>query len=147
MLKRILDKLVLCGRLMVVVIALVSLCVSGAGAAQRIFAAPETADDRDESKPLSNQLVPGHDPEAAPDGMTDFCRPWSEPVACIQAPMLLVSNHCQLKSRPQVLRSAVVSSQPLMCGTNSGLPATSCRVSWSLGRQFTLIGAKPSGTG
>lgn len=146
MLKKFLKRLVLCGRILVVVVALASLCISGAAAAERTLAPPDKVDKDSECQPVSNQLNKGHDPEAAPDGMTDFGRPCSEPAACIQAPMLLVSNPYQLKSQPLAFRSAVVCSRPEICGTNSGLPATSCRVSWSLGRQFTLVGAKPSGT-
>lgn len=146
MLNRFLNKLVLCGRILVVVIALASLGISGAAAAERTLAAPDKADKEAESQPVSNQLVKGHDPEAAPDGMTDFGRPCTEPAACIQAPMILVGNHYQLKTQPLAFKSAVVTSRTELCGTNSCLPATSCRVSWSLGRQFTLVGAKPSGT-
>jgi hypothetical protein len=146
MLKRFFNKLVFCGRVLVVIVAMASICVSGAGAAERIFAEPETADEASQSQPENNQLVPGPDPEADPDGMADFGRPWTEPAACLQAPMLLVSNHYQLKTQPLALQSRVVSFHPDLSATNSCLPATSCRVSWSLGRQFTLIGAKPSGT-
>ncbi len=146
MLNKLLNKLVFCGRVLVVILALASLGVSGAGAAERIFTAPEAAEEASASQPENNQLVPGPNPEAAPDGMADFGRPWTEPAACIQAPMLLVSNHYQLKSQPLTRQRTVVSFQPAVCSTNSCLPATSCRVSWSLGRQFTLVGAKPSGT-
>jgi len=145
MLKKLLHKLMFCGRVLVVILALTALCVSGAGAAQRIFAEPEAAEDT-ASQPDHNQLVPGPDPEGAPEGMADYGRPWTEPAACIQAPMLLVSNPHQFKGQPPLHLCNVASPRPAVLVTNSGLPATSCRVSWSLGRQFTLVGAKPSGT-
>ncbi|MCP4686225.1 MAG: hypothetical protein GY867_12370 [bacterium] len=146
MLNKIINNLVLCGRVLVVFMALFALCVSGAGAAERIFSPPETAAENVASPSLNHQLVSVPDPEAAPEGMADVGRPCTEPAAFIQAPMLLVSNHLQLKTQLQTLQRTVVSSQCKVCGTNSCLPATSCRVSWSLGRQFTLVGAKPSGT-
>jgi len=146
MLKKFFNKLIFCCRILVVAVALGSLCVSGAGAAERIFSPPEAAEDAVPAQPENHQLVSAPNPEAAPDGMADVGRPWTEPAACIQTPMLLVSNHYQLKTQPLTLQRSVGSFQPTVRATNSCLPATSCRVSWSLGRQFTLVGAKPSGT-
>lgn len=146
MLRKLFKKIKFCGRVFVVVFALLAMGVSGAGAAQRLFAPPIPSHDQADSQSSHNELVPGPSPETAPDGMADNGRPWTEPSACIQTPMLLVNNSYQLRAQALALRSETISVGPHLCSTNSCLPATSCRVYWLLGRQFTLLGAKPSGT-
>jgi hypothetical protein len=134
-------------RLGVVLITLSALTVSGASAANRLFGGYQVAETEEQKAVDQVEMTPAPG-EAAEDtagersGQTD-----GEPVAWIQAPLLLRTGSSTAKpitvckaDRPgETIRSHEV-------GHRSPFSSIS-HVSSTLARQFTLVGAKPSGTG
>ncbi len=133
-------------RVAMVVLTILALGVSGIGAAERLFVDEHRADSESEESIDQIDLVPGANPEEATDGVATSGRPWTEQAACLQSPLLLPAGNDQ--ARFYLLRAARRADLPDFCCYRSpdGLLQTPCQVWWSLGRQFTLVGAKPSGT-
>ncbi len=143
--KHILDKIVACGKCSVVVLAILALGLSGANAAARMFA--EDSQPTVKSVDDPPLLIATPDSEKPNQGMDDTGgRPWTEQAAIFQAVTLLPTLHDQ-----QRLRSCLAASHDFRATlahemSDGHVPSTSAEVSSTLGRQFTLVGARPSGT-
>lgn len=88
-----------------------------------------------------------HDAEDADEGMSTDSRPFTEQEACLQSTTtLLPSSHQSGRYSQDLLigpggaHGFVSSCRP------SAIKASTCLVSGKLGHQFTLVGARPSGT-
>jgi hypothetical protein len=93
-------------------------------------------------------LIPGPPSSDQPaNNMTPNGKPTTQQVACFSVPYL--NNHSQ-NDRKQVLfsePSALQSTADCLAQVVIAEPKSSvCLISSSVGRQFTLVGAKPSGT-
>ena len=143
--KQIVDRFVLGSRIAVVVLALLALVVSGAGAAARLFVAPSESTESIE-RPQNATLDQKPDPEEAPGEMATNGRPWTEPSAYLQATSALLGGAPQ--SRFGTDSDLCVNS----IGTGSAsdrsdlVSASPTLVDHRLGHRFTLVGLKPSGT-
>jgi hypothetical protein len=142
------DKATAAFRVAVVVISLLALGVSGASSAVRAFYGPIVG-QKQVAEPVDlMQLVPGNpSPEDARDEMAPGEYPNTDQAALLTAPVLasMAKNESQLGRRPVAfVRTATFEQSPV----STLVPiATTSAVSSSLGRQFTLVGSKPSGTG
>ena len=145
--KRLIDILLFGARVLVVTWAMLALVISGAGAAQRLYAdqykseSPQTQADTDvlDSKP---------DPAESTGGMTapEGGRPCTEQMAWLQAVTALPSSGdkaaLDLGSATIVAGVVVRADGP---GRNEicSVPAL---VASQIAHRFTLVGARPSGT-
>jgi len=145
--KRFVDKLLFCTRVMIVTWAMLALVVSGAGAAQRLYAdqfkpeSPRTQANTDvlDSKP---------DPAESSGGMTapEGGRPCTEQLAWLQTVSILPGSGDEIKLD---FGKATASSDILVACDNPdhiSLCATPALVSSQIAYRFTLVGSRPSGT-
>ena len=143
--KQIIDRLVFGAQVAVVVLVLLALVVSGAGAAARLFDDPEASAEgppRSQNDTLDNKP----DPEELPGEMATNGRPWTEQSAYLLATSVLLGdtppsrflNNPDLVSVSAYSRSAADRSDPVS--------ASPTLVDHRLGHRFTLVGLKPSGT-
>ncbi len=143
--KHVLDRIIACGKCSIVVIAILALGLSGANAAARLFA----EDDPLTVKSANDhpQLIATPDSEEPNQGMDGTGgRPWTEQAAIFQAVTLLPSLHDQQRLRSGLATSHGFRAVLVQELWNGHVPSTSAEVSSTLGRQFTLVGARPSGT-
>ncbi len=145
--KKVIRKAVTAGRWLVVVFALLSLTVSGADAGYRLLNAYGISPDKVETEVEHAQFLPGPPlPDEVPENMKPSGKPNGEPSAYISASLIIDSNPSQNRDShdTDVLRSE--SADGSSHGFNSSIKSTANEVSSRLGVQFTLVGAKPSGT-
>jgi hypothetical protein len=143
--KQIVDRLVFGSQVIVVVLALLALVVSGAGAAARLFDDPD-ASAESVQRPQNATLDQKPDPEAGPGEMATNGRPWTEPAAYLQATSALLGGVPQSRSW--------TNSDPIVASLCSGsdadrselVSASPTLIDHRLGHRFTLVGLKPSGT-
>lgn len=134
-------------RAAVIVTIILALGLSGASAAERLFADDQAAESLPASAGEQNSLVSGVDPEEDAGDMATGGRPWTEPAALLKsAPARPVGKnfHRLGNFTPPCHASLPNIAAPM---SQVVLVATTGKVCWSLSRQFTLVGAKPSGTG
>ncbi|UCD62977.1 MAG: hypothetical protein JSW34_09470 [Candidatus Zixiibacteriota bacterium] len=144
--KRIFRKALSAARLALVAFALLVLALNGAASAHRLFTGyqPEPP-DRLSSDPA--RIVPGPPgPDDTAVNMTPTGRPNAEPAAFLtSAPMVGPdSNPARDKLTPHL-----VNFDGLTAGTSrhrAAVVSTPSLVSSQMALQFTLVGAKPSGT-
>jgi len=145
--RKIIAKTVRFSRVAMTIFMLVALALSGAGAADRLFSAYDRPVEEPESKPDQVALdvaVPG--PEEAPENMAPTGTPNGEPNACFVVPLVLKSDNSSSRFKTEgddsreSLKNAVIE---LRC---KSVMTSSCLIDAHLGRQFTLVGARPSGT-
>lgn len=130
----------------VVGLTAVALLVSGADAASRLFSAYHL--DKSSEPVQSAQAEITISPvEAAENsnGMEPTGQPDGEPVGYWQT-LQTISGSGPQRGRVPVSSLSVLESPSAGPIRPTGLTATSCQVSSCLGRLFTLVGAKPSGT-
>lgn len=145
--KKLLRKAVTAFRWAVVFLCLMALTVGGASSAQRLFEAYETPQEAAAKAPEVAQLQPGPPtPDQVPENMTPSGKPNCEPSAYLSAPILLDSNNNQSRTPSKETDCPVGTMGPLHVEGKSSIRATAFEVSSHLGLQFTLVGAKPSGT-
>lgn len=145
--QRLLSIIVLSGRVMTIAFALTALLFSGAGAP--LMATPsadkQVAGNADSH---AHSLLPGpSDDNAASDGVGRGEQQPDGPEATFAAPPVVQSN--QAKSRLASAPAEQADATVFGAVKPAARPATACLpiVSARLARQFTLVGAKPSGTG
>lgn len=129
----------------VVVLVILALVLSGVGSAERLLCVAEP-DDTEVTSTEQVNLVPGADSEEEAGDMATGGQPWTEQVATLKGSLQLLPSSNQFRLARQ--KAAGFSSLPNQAEAGSLLMPTRTRseVCWSLGRQFTLVGAKPSGT-
>jgi hypothetical protein len=133
-------------RLTVTLMIIVALGVSGAGAAERMY----RADQQDTKETLATnsqaEILPVGDGEEPIRGMAHSSKPCTEQAGCFQSIVVLPwgGDHHRAPSR-QVCAQHVVPDASAPSDTEFS-PRTSGEVHSDLGRQFTLVGARPSGT-
>ena len=129
-----LDKTADCFRSAIVALTIAALGVSGAN-----VAVAEQASEH-------NELAQGVDFEEAAGGMATGGQPWTEQAACMHSVMVLPGGNDQHRCKDQMLTRLEGQADFATLGAEAPMPATPSQVSWTLGRQLTLVGAKPSGT-
>ena len=133
-------------RLAVIALVILTLGLSGASAAERLYAAGQ------ETKETAEPTLPDHaslkaDPtaEEPSEGMAPGSQPWTEQAACLQSPVTLTSGNSD--GRSLIDETSCPGDRVLSRRVDSDHTATtSSQVNSHLGKQFTLVGAKPSGT-
>jgi hypothetical protein len=145
--KRLVDRLLFCTRVMIVTWAMLALVVSGAGAAQRLYTdqfKPESPCAQADTDVLNSKP----DPDESTGGMTapEGGCPCTEQLAWLQAVPALPGGGDETKLAPgktatsaDVLAACEVLDQRAVC-------ATPALVSSQVAYRFTLVGSRPSGT-
>ena len=147
MMKKIYRKAVTTLRWLVIVIALLALSLNGASAAQRLYEAYQAPNEQEVSLSENATMAPGApEPCEAPENMTPSSRPNSEAYAYLTAALLIDFNkNCSRLGQDQ-MRTGLIPVMRLGRLNRSTIKSTAFLVSSQLGHQFTLVGAKPSGT-
>lgn len=140
-----LKKIVHFGRTMVTLLVICALLASGASAAMRLFPGV-SGDDQGQGQWAGAELVQGPPaPEEAGDSMVDYGGPNGEPAG--YAVSFILKSDSGSRS---ILREMAATSVTIVSTVDRlhGPPtiATASLVNSHLGRQFTLVGARPSGT-
>ena len=141
------KQVLLAVRVSVILIVLTALGVSGAYSAARAFA--ENTVKPAVEKSLAERAVLTPDPEAADaagDQMTPSSRPSTEQIAFFSIPVIVktVEDNRPVRDRIDFRQTAEVFFSTDRDATSP--VGSSSLISSRLGRQFTLVGAKPSGT-
>ncbi len=134
-------------RVSVILIVLSALGVSGAYSAARAFAENAAKPAAEKTLAKSAVLTPDHEAaDAAGDQMTPSSRPNTEQIAFFSIPVIIktVEDNRQVRDRIDFRQTAEVISSSNRDATSP--VGSSSLISSRLGRQFTLVGAKPSGT-
>ena len=143
--KQIVDKIVGCARIAVVLLAVLAIVVSGAGAAARLFTDQSQPTEMPESKATATlDRLP--DPEEPTGEMATGGRPWTEQPAFWQVIPALPGNPGQTRIGPGLGIALKSVSTATHSGNVNSLFATSSLVDSRIGHRFTLVGSKPSGT-
>ncbi|MBD3403234.1 hypothetical protein GF420_10095 [candidate division GN15 bacterium] len=133
------------GRSLTVLLALIALIVGGATAAQRQADMAEARAEAERETGEADRLAAT--PDAGKGEMAPGGAPNVEPAAwLISTTTLVKTSDNDSRLRPQL---STTIRRHLPAGTadiSRPLLPSSSRVATSLGRQFTLVGAKPSGT-
>ena len=144
--KKIYSKAVTAIQMTVVLLAVFALAINGASAAQRLFDAYLAPQEVVKEANKSAQLLPGPpSPEEVPGNMTPG-EPNSEAYAYLSAQPAIDSNHSQNRLRDEGSAVEVLTDALEGSADESLIKSTASLVSSQLGIQFTLVGAKPSGT-
>ncbi|NOY89109.1 MAG: hypothetical protein GXO93_06950 [FCB group bacterium] len=134
-------------RLAVVLFAIGALTLNGANAAQRLFSAYSEESDSSQDIVTNAWLLPGPPaPDEGPNNMDRSSKPYCEQPAYLAAPLLFnVDNN---GNRNKIIGEPNFISADFSFHSENkfSLKTTSSLVSSALGIQFTLVGAKPSGT-
>ena len=145
--KKWLSKTVEFIRLAVVILLILALSFDGAASAGRLFSNCDEIDQPDKDKletPLLQQGPPS--PEELPGNMETGGKPYTEQPAYLQAALFIKADNSD--KRFQVIYEKI--NNPISYDTRecnkSSIINNSNLVCSSLGHQFTLVGAKPSGT-
>lgn len=134
-------------RLSIVLLLLLSLAVSGATAASRQAAMAEAFEEEVQAESAHPTFEALPDADDGSQTMTPVGAPNTEESALLTAgmPALKVNDDIRLRRVcPAVSVDASKAHFPRAMRTSR---STCANVSSSLGRQFTLVGARPSGTG
>ncbi len=146
MVKAVFKKLCDASRLAVILLAILSLGVSGADAAARLFAF-QTAEIEQEEVQLEGPVMgQAHDAEDGDEGMATDSRPYTEQSACFQSTTSSLPSHQTGRYSQDLLNGPSGSYRHDLIEGQSAIKASTCLVSGQLGHQFTLVGARPSGT-
>ena len=142
--RQIVDKIIFGARVAVVVLAILALMVSGAGAAERLF--NQRSPHESEARPDVATLDQKPDPEEATGEMATSGHPWTEQPACLQATLALPGSNGQPRS-VLMASGAEFSILNVRILKSPARPSTSPNLTCPLiGHRFTLVGSKPSGT-
>lgn len=145
--KKVFRKAVTAFRWGVVALCAVVLTVSGASSAQRLFEAYQAPAGPPDSAEDLAQLLPGPpSPDQLPENMTPSGKPNCEPSAYLSTPVLTDSNNNQCRVYGGGQQKMLATVRSLGADNKASIRPTAFRVSSHLGLQFTLVGAKPSGT-
>ncbi len=126
-------------------ITVLSLALCGATAANRQAAMADAIDEARADLPpmLTATITPDSptDGEMVPDGI-----PNSEPLATISSTWLAPNSQKDIRERQFRLAESGLARIAVVDAFRTHISTSSSLISSKLGRQFTLVGAKPSGT-
>ena len=145
--KKLLKTSLEAARIATVLLAMLAIVVSGAGAAHRVCADSELAAQTVDETSADVRLVAGApDPDEAPEQMSPDGKPTTEQPARLVLSAL--SKYSNPDDRSKYGRGVSIISISSLSGAKINYPiSTSINlVSSDLGKQFTLVGARPSGT-
>lgn len=138
-------KIVHLGHSLVALLVICALVASGASSAMRLFPADRATDQTDQQWAVAELVQGPPAPEEAGDNMGDFGSPNGEPAGYVVSVLIKSDSG----SRTILREIADYSVTLISAGHRAHAPptvATPSRVNSHLGRQFTLVGARPSGT-
>lgn len=144
--KKLVQRSIDFARLAVFGLILIAVPLSGAGAAERLFSAYDDFGPKNESE--TAELLPGPLPaEEAPENMEPNGKPYCEQPARISAPLSLNNQNEKQREFKTSSAHSCLGATSTDCQRNSILRTSTGSISSSLSRRFTLVGARPSGTG
>lgn len=145
--KRIFRKIVQLARAAVVILVVITLSLNGAGAAKRLFVAYNDQSEVTklvfEAAPLKPCPAAG---EEAAGNMARGRRPYCEQPAYFATPFILKSDNNVNRHKIVSNEQKLINDPSLKSADKSSIKTSAFLVSSGLGFQFTLVGAKPSGT-
>ncbi len=145
--KKLQDNIGAAFRVFVVVFSLLALCSSGATAAFRAFYGPYVEKVQEPVVDDTAKLVPGPpSPEDLRGEMDSGSRPNTEQSALLTTSAVFGTAKDENRKSEEYESEGQESRYICSARANSPPLSTVSTVSSSLGRQFTLVGAKPSGT-
>jgi hypothetical protein len=133
-------------RITLILAVVAALAISGAGAAERLF----RTDQQDSKETLARdshaEILPAAGSEEPARGMAHSSKPCTEQAACFQSVVVLPwsGDEHRAPDRQMCAQHHVVDGS--VSSDTEFSPRTSGEVNSALGRQFTLVGARPSGT-
>ena len=140
------KKFILAGRIAAVFVTVCALIACGATAAERQAAMIAAQQKANLAKVSASDLLEPSPTEVARGEMDSGEAPNVEPAAWLVPTGLVKTGNDELRARPQQETTPVISFNSNLTPKFPNPATTPPRVSSSLGRQFTLVGAKPSGT-
>ena len=146
--KRLIRKAVTTGRWLAVIVALFSLTISGAEAGYRLLNGYGRGLGKAETESQHAQLLPGPPlpDDAAPGNMKPSGKPNGEPSAYLTASLAIDFGSSQNRINYGCDLSRAIDAGESGRSLTRSIKSTAYQVSSRLGIQFTLVGAKPSGT-
>ena len=140
------KKLIETANVVFVIFTLFALVVSGAGAAQRLFTGYEDLIPATEAAELEGPTFDNVPEEEGSTNMEPDNRPCCEQPAFLDAPLVVKPSNSEVRDDfgPGPACGGVPASN--LSRPNASIRSSASSVSSSLGLQFTLVGAKPSGT-
>lgn len=145
--RKIFKKLAGFWRLAVVLLAVTALTLNGAGSAERLFHQWEEPSSTEQSVADLMLLVEGPpSPDQLPFSMTPGGKPWVEQSACLTTPLIVKPENTENRGRFDADTQSLLISAVVQINRFIAVRTSTAQVSPRLGIQFTLVGAKPSGT-
>jgi hypothetical protein len=145
--KIILKYLVDSGRTAVVVLSLAALVISGASSASRLGQPERDKAQQVKVQAEDPQILPAPpSPEEAAHKMATEGKPNTQPVALLAAPVLFQPDNDKRIDRIPVTLEFCANLSRSETEVLSSPVSTVALFAPQVGRQFTLVGAKPSGT-
>ncbi len=134
-------------KLGVIVLTVVSFTLSGAQSAKRLFTGYGSQQTVEKQIAELAQLIPGPpSPDEAPGKMARDSQPNCEQPAFAAAPIVVKTDNSESRidsETHQAVRLVPVNTRAI---PNRSIKTSSSNISSRLALQFTLVGAKPSGT-
>jgi hypothetical protein len=129
-----------------VVLVLAALTILGAQSASRLYGGYHTAGKQASAEVKQMEIAPSPDEASEDTAKENSAVPDGEPMGWAQGPLVLqTGDSTRGDSNKKVVGCA---GSPARARRSGSIASSSiCTVSSSLGLQFTLVGAKPSGTG
>ncbi|KAA3633205.1 MAG: hypothetical protein DWP97_09645 [Calditrichaeota bacterium] len=144
--KKILKNTIKSVRIILVFLVMVSLCSDGIFAAQRLIDNCEEFDQIDTGQLDESQLRQGPpDPDQLPENMANSGSPNTEQYAYNSGRIILKVDNSESNQR-YFQKDRLSACSKSTHSVKSDIVATTAMVNSDLGQQFTLVGAKPSGT-
>jgi len=145
--KKVYRKAVTAFRWAVVILCAMALTLGGASSAQRMFEAYQAPAESSDAASEMAQILPGPPPpDQLPENMTPSGKPNCEPSAYLSALLFTDSNNNEFRIPGSGQDRFAMAAMSPRADDYLSIRPTASRVSSSLGLQFTLVGAKPSGT-
>lgn len=134
-------------KIITVLLLFVSLTTQGIFAAQRLVRINDQIDKDREIKLIGTQLNQGPpSPDELPGKMNTKDKPNTEQTAYDVAPVILKFDNNELKFKLYQQEAKKLFKQFIDNTNNISIISSLSNVTSDLGRQFTLVGEKPSGT-
>ena len=145
--KKWINKTIEYAKIALIILLVLALSFDGAAAAGRLFASCDEIDQPEEENyeaPLLQQGPPT--PEELPGNMANGGKPFTEQSAILQAVTFIKSDNSNKRYKVIHEKQFISASYYSLEQNKSVIINNSHLVCSDLGRQFTLVGAKPSGT-
>lgn len=143
--KKLIKKIFILSKIVIVVLLVMSVAVDGAVVTGRLLAGCDEIDQPENNNTPQFQQGPPA-PEELPGNMDDNSKPYTEQSAILQADLFIKSDNTTKSYKLFFSKVIVSKSFTSLENCKSSIIHNSHQVSSRLGRQFTLVGAKPSGT-